>query len=278
MRTELQRFGALLRKEFIEHRNLFVVTPAVFSLLMLLIGYLIVLALPESSERVLLEQASGLLLDLPLRSAAIFPVLLSAPFAPALFLTSIIYLTVCLYQDRKDRSFLFWQSMPVSDWQAVLARVVTTVFVIPAIAAAFLLICLLALALWLQFAASRFDLPFAFGKTLLLALDGTVLFYCFAWLHGLLFMPIIGWFLLFSAWSRRVPFLWAVGVLCILALLEAWLLDSIYFVYWMNWSARELVLGYPDIFSTLFSYDMLIALTLGGVLLWGATLMRRFND
>ena len=277
-KTDLRRFGALLRKELQEHRNLFVITPAVFSLALILIGYVIQYFLSENVERIVIEEIVSLLTNLPLNSAAIIPVALSLAFTPALFLTSIVYLTVSLYQERKDRSFLFWQSMPVSDWQTVLSRVVITVFVIPAIAAAFLLLTLLAAVLWLQTAAWQYGLTAATGKSLLLALDGALLFYCFAWLNGLLFLPIIGWFLLFSAYSRRVPFLWAVGGLVVLALLEAWLLDSIWLTYWLGWTVRVLVLGWSDIMATLFSYDMLVALALGAVLLTGATLMRRFND
>ena len=278
MKIELRRFGALLRKELQEHRNLFVIAPAVFSLALILLGYVILLFLPEDMERNLIEEAVSLLTNLPLRAAAIIPVALSLIFAPALFLTSIIYLTVSLYQDRKDRSFLFWQSMPVADWQTVLSRAVITIFAIPAIAAAFVLLTLLAAVFWLQTAAWRYELALATGKSLLLALDGALLFYCFAWLNGLLFLPIIGWFLLFSAYSRRVPFLWAVGGLIALALLEAWLLDSIWLTYWLSWTVKAAVLGWSDIAATLFSYDMLVALALGAVLLTGATLMRRFND
>ncbi len=278
MQTELRRFGALLKKELREHRNLFVITPLVFSLLLLLLGATVVLALPDAAERVALEEVVNLLANLPVRSAVAIPLSLSFSFAPALFLTSIIYLTVCLYQDRKDRSFLFWQSMPVADWQTVLSRVVTTVFVIPAVAALFVLFCLLALMLFLQAAAWRHDLALAPVKSLSLALDGAVLFYCFAWVNGLLLLPVIGWFLLFSAWSRRVPFLWAVGVAVALALLEASLFKSVFFAYWLNWSAKAAVLGYADIQAALFSYDMVIALALGAVLLAGAAHMRRFND
>ncbi len=278
MRTEFQRFGALLRKEVREHANLFVITPSVVALLLVLIMILTIIALPESGERVLLEESAGFLADLPLRSAAIVPVLLSMPFVPMLFLTWIIYLTVCLYQDRKDRSFLFWQSMPVSDLQTVLSRVVTTVFIVPGIAAVGVLCWLMAPMFYLTPTMSELGVSFAFLNALLLALDGALLFYCFAWLNGLLFLPAIGWFLLFSAYSRRVPFLWAVGSAVVLALLEASLLNSVYLGYWMSWTAKAGVFGWPDVPATLFSYDMLAALLLGGVLLAGATLMRRFND
>ena len=278
MRIELQRFGALLRKEVREHANLFVITPTVVTLLLVLIMVLTIIALPESAERVALEQSAGFLADLPLRAAVIAPLLLSMPFVPMLILTWIIYLTVCLYQDRKDRSFLFWQSMPVSDLQTVLSRVVTAVFIIPGIAAAEVLFWLLVTMIYITPALSDAGVSLAFFKALLLAFDGTLLFYCFAWLNGLLFLPAIGWFLLFSAYSRRVPFLWAVGSAVVLALLEASLLNSVYFGYWMSWTTKAGVFGWPDVPATLFSYEMLIALLLGGVLLAGATLMRRFND
>ncbi len=278
MKTEMTRFGALLRKEVREHRNLLWITPTVVSLLLLLIFFLLVLGPLQNLGHSALLWAGSLLGNPPLRSAVAVPLFAAMPFAPAIFLTSIIYLTVCLYQDRKDRSFLFWQSMPVSDWQAVMARAVTAVFVIPAVFAPFVLVCLLCPLLYLAPAMADAGTGFATGRALLLALDASVLFWCFTWLNGLLMLPVIGWFLLFSAYSKRVPFLWALGSIFLLALLEVWLLDSIWFVYWMNWTTRALVFGYRDVPATLFSYDMLVALILGGVLLAGAAFMRRFND
>ena len=278
MKSEMLRFGALLRKETQEHRNLLLITPLVFSLLALLIFFLLVLGPLRSLGEPALLWAGSLLGNPPLRSAVAIPLMAALPFAAVVFLTAVIYLTVSLYQDRKDRSFLFWQSMPVADWQAVLARAVTAVFVIPAIFAPFVLLCLLAPLLWLTPAMAEAGTGFALGKALLLALNAALLFWCFAWLNGLLMLPVIGWFLLFSAYSRRVPFLWALGGVIVVALVEAWLLDSIWFLYWMSWTARVMVFGYGDVPATLFSYEMFTALALGGVLLAGAALMRRFND
>ncbi len=278
METELRRFGALLRKELQEHRNLFVITPAVDGLFFLLLGYLILLALPESMEQALAMRATTLVADLPMQAAVIIPVLLSYAFVPVLFLISIIYLSACLYQDRKDRSFLFWQSMPVADWQTVLSRVVITIFAVPAITAVFLFIFLLVALFWLQTTAWQFDLPLGVGKTLLLALDGTLLFCFFAWLNGLLLLPFVGWFLLFSAYARRVPFLWVMASFILLAILEAYLFESFHFGNWLTWNAAAAVFGWSDIPATLFSYDMLVSLALGSILLAGATLMHRFND
>ena len=278
MNTEVLRFGALLQKEWREHRNLFWITPAVVGLFLLLIFFLLVIGPLQNLGQSVLQEAGSLLGNPPLRSAVAIPLMAALVFTPAAFLNTVIYLTVCLYQDRKDRSFLFWQSMPVSDWQAVLARAVTAVFVIPAFFIPFVLLCLLAPLLYLTPAMADAGVGFALGKALLLGLNASVLFWCFVWLNGLLMLPVFGWLLLFSAYSRRVPFLWALGGIVIVALLEAWLLDSIWFLYWMSWTTRVMVFGYGDVPTTLFSYEMLVALVLGGVLLAGAALMRRFND
>ena len=278
MKAEILRFGALLGKEAREHRTMLWLLPALESLFLLLIFFLLVFGPLRNLSETASFWAGSLLGNPPLRSAVAIPLMAALVFAPAAFLASIIYLTLSLYQDRKDRSFLFWQSLPVSDWQAVLARAVTAVFVIPAAFVPFVLLCLLFPLLWLAPAMAEAGAGFAFGKALLLALDAALLFWCFAWLNALLMLPVVGWFLLFSAYARRVPFLWALGGFVLVALIEAWLLDSIWFMYWMSWTTRVMVFGWADVPMTLFSYEMLVALVLGGVLLAGAALMRRFND
>ena len=44
------------------------------------------------------------------------------------------YLLGALYEDRKDRSILFWKSLPVSDTATVLSKVVTAILVMPVVA------------------------------------------------------------------------------------------------------------------------------------------------
>ncbi len=281
MKTAPARFGtfyALLWREFIEHRNLILIAPLVAALLLTLLLVWVMFLLPESFKQFLIDEAASWLTNLPLRAAVLIPVLLAQLFVPVLLLIWLIYLTVCLYQERKDRSFLFWQSMPVSDGQTVLAKVVTVVFVIPAVTSVFVFCWLLVPMFLVVPALPEPGVSSAWLRSLLLVFDGTLLFYCFAWLTGLLFMPVIGWFLLFSAYSRRVPFLWAAGSAIALALFEIWLLDSAWLGYWLDWPTNGYVFGWPDVPAALFSYEMLVALLLGSVLLTGAALMRRYND
>lgn len=72
---------------------------------------------------------------------------LKVPFDVLMLIMLPFYFVAALYDERKDRSIYFWRSLPVSDWQTVLAKFVTGTVVYPAImlasAAAFQLIWML---------------------------------------------------------------------------------------------------------------------------------------
>lgn len=137
------------------------------------------------------------------------------------------YLLGCLYSDRKDRSILFWRSMPVSARDEVLAKLAVALLVAPAIFIAASLLAQLATVLLAMLLVLRMDLdPFAvvlgniqFGRLLLDQLGGWVL-------TALWVAPVYAWVLLASAAARRSPFLLAVVPVLGLVLLEAMLLGS----------------------------------------------------
>ncbi len=134
--------------------------------------------------------------------------------AGALMLTyvviALIYSLEALYGERRDRSILFWKSLPVSDLTAVAAKALVTLAVLPlitfvltvAIQALMLLIASVVLlgkgagsgALWAQLPVLRM---------------WAALLYHLISAHSLYFAPVYGWLLLVSAWARRAPFLWA---------------------------------------------------------------------
>jgi ABC-2 type transport system permease protein len=134
------------------------------------------------------------------------------------------YLLGALYEDRKDRSILFWKSLPISDTATVLSKVVTAILVMPIIAivvalAGFLGEMIVA-SLWL--AAHGLN-PF----TLLWAHASPFS----SWLHMLATIPInavwalptIGWLLFWSAAARGKPFLWAVMIPVVAGVLNSWI-------------------------------------------------------
>lgn len=139
-----------------------------------------------------------------------------------------------LYEDRKDRSILFWKSLPVSNWKTILSKVVSATLVAPVIAVVIgvlfgllLLIIGLCTAMlhgfngWYLFTAAH-PIQVAFDIIALIPL------------YALCTLPTIGWLMLCSAWSRSMPFLWAL-IIPLASNLIVWWLDAMGL---MNLSAR----------------------------------------
>ncbi|WP_439106416.1 hypothetical protein [Congregibacter sp.] len=128
-----------------------------------------------------------------------------------LLLTTANYLLSSLYDDRKDRSVLFWRSMPVTEWQIVLSKFVVALICAPLIYIAISLLLQLAYVLLMMLLVARMDQdPFAvvvnnidFAALMLDPMSGWVM-------TALLIAPVYAWLLCASALARRSPFLMAV--------------------------------------------------------------------
>jgi ABC-2 type transport system permease protein len=124
-------------------------------------------------------------------------------------IVAIFYCLDALYGERRDRSMIFWKSMPVSDWTAVLAKMAIPLVVLPVvtfvvtIATQFVMLLTSSAFLRMQgrSAAALWALPWLQMSSGLLHHLVTV--------HSLYYAPIFGWLLLVSAWAKRLPFLWA---------------------------------------------------------------------
>jgi ABC-2 type transport system permease protein len=133
-----------------------------------------------------------------------------APIMLASFLVGFFYCLDALHGERRDRSILFWKSMPVSDRVTVLSKAAIPLLVLPLIAyvlsvIAQLLLVPLAAAALLGNGMSAIPLwrEMRFLQGLVIMAYGLAV-------HALWFAPIYGWLLLVSAWARRVPIVWAV--------------------------------------------------------------------
>ncbi len=196
------------------------------------------------------------------------------------------YLLGCLYHDRKDRSILFWRSMPVSVWDEVLAKLAVALLVVPAIFIAASLLAQLATVLLAMLLVVRMDLdPFTvvlgnihFGRLLLDQLGG--------WLLTCLWvLPVYAWVLLASAGAKRSPFLLALTPVLGLILLEALLLGSSYFGsavmnhlphYDSGRSAVGFYLLGPDWINQDF-LGLVLGLLVAGLLLAATVWLRRYR-
>ncbi len=116
-----------------------------------------------------------------------------------------------LYDDRRDRSVLFWKSMPASDTQTVLSKLAWALLLAPIIAIAIGL--LIGAGLWATslIVAAVNGLPAAGAVVTqshpLHVLSNILLIVP---VYALWAFPTVGWLMLCSAWAKRFPFLWAV--------------------------------------------------------------------
>ncbi len=129
----------------------------------------------------------------------------------AAFIVGIFYSLEALYAERRDRSILFWKSLPVSDLTTVLSKASIPLVVLPLLSfvltvATQLIMLLLSSVVLLASGLSAAPLwthPPLFRMWLMLL-------YHLLFVHVLWYAPIYGWMLLVSAWARRAVFLWAV--------------------------------------------------------------------
>jgi ABC-2 type transport system permease protein len=138
------------------------------------------------------------------------------------WIVGVFYALDALYAERRDRSMLFWKSLPVSDLTTVLAKAAVPIVVITAIATAIALTAqLLLLAGGAAMLAARgIEAPLGsvtWVQTWIAMVYGVAV-------HSLWFAPAFGWLLLVSAWARRSPFLWA-----FLPIFAVWAVERITF-------------------------------------------------
>jgi hypothetical protein len=152
-----------------------------------------------------------------------------------LLITSANYLLSALYDDRKDRSILFWRSMPVSEWQVVLSKFVVALVMAPLLYIAISLLLQLAYVLLMMLLVWRMDQdPFevVIGNIdfLTLMIDPIS-----GWLLTALWIaPAYAWLLLASAAARRSPFMLAALPIVGLALAEGIFLGSTHVLQAVN--------------------------------------------
>jgi ABC-2 type transport system permease protein len=211
----------LVRREFWEHRALWL-CPAVVAGLLAVSG-MIAHARFDTDTVAQLAPAEGRIAMFTISQWA-----LAMPLYLAMIIVLSFYAIDCLYAERKDRSILFWKSLPVSDELTVLSKLLVALVVVP------LGVFLLAAATGLVFSVI-FATREAFGFA-----PQVLWFEPVAWLKTqavlLLMMvlsvlwtaPITGYLMLVSAWARRSPLLLATLPVAVAPLLERIVLGTHY--------------------------------------------------
>jgi len=135
------------------------------------------------------------------------------------FLVGVFYCLDALHGERRDRSILFWKSLPVSDLTSVLSKVSMPLLVLPVITFVVTIVTHVIMWLWMSLVLLANGLPLTTYNQLPLFHSSLVLLYGLVAL-ALWHAPIYAWLLLVSAWARRATFVWAVLPLLALGAVE----------------------------------------------------------
>ena len=220
------------------------------------------------------------------------------------------YCLGALYDERKDRSVLFWKSLPISDTQTVLSKVASAALVAPIIAIGASILTMFVFMLMISTVVLMHGgnpVELLWGPANPLTLIGGHI----AWIpvYALWALPTIGWLLLCSAWARSKPFLWAIMVPLFAGIFVSWFdlmelfnLDSSWF--WANAVGRLLLGTFPAIdmayrggfdgangqldiaremsagnqLQTLAMPELWIGAIVGAAMIFGAIRLRRWRD
>jgi len=189
--------------------------------------------------------------------------------APLFMVLGFVVFFFCLgslFDERKDRSVLFWKSLPVSDAETVLSKVAIALVVAPVISLVFATITAVLSLLFICIAAAVAGLNI-FGSVLT---SGAVYLAPFQVasiipVYMLWALPTVGWLMMVSAWAKTKPFLWAVGAPLLIGVLLLWFkalfgleMDTDW--YWRDIVARGLLSVAPGSWFGFFHADPNISL------------------
>ena len=170
----------------------------------------------------------------------------AAPLFIMLSFTLFFYCLSALYDERRDRSVLFWKSLPMSDQMTVLSKVLTAAVVAPVITivTALAMSLTLLVLLGLLLAVNGVNLFGALLMTPALYLAPLLILGMLP-VYILWALPTIGWLLMVSSWARSKVFLWAIGVPAITLVIIKWVDYLVTGNQGMNsgltWLAKEIV-------------------------------------
>jgi ABC-2 type transport system permease protein len=208
-------------------------------------------------------------------------------------IVAVFYCLDALHSERRDRSILFWKSLPVSDLTTVLSKTSIPLFILPLLTFAvtvvlWVLMRLLSTAVLLGSGMSTMtaSTPFSFFQ---LSLG---LLYHLVVVHGLFYAPFYGWLLLVSAWARRAAFLWATLPLFAIGIVERIAFNTSYFASMLGYrlggaaedtgsKATGLAVALMPHFTPgelLFNRSLWTGLAVTAVFLAAAVLLRRNRE
>jgi ABC-2 type transport system permease protein len=256
-RSSTQPLYWSVRRELWENRSIYIAPLIVAAVV--LFGFLVsTVGMPHRRQAVLsLDPAhQRAMIGMPYDVAAMMLIFTA-------FIVGVFYCLDALHSERRDRSILFWKSLPVSDFTTVLSKASIPFVILPLIIFGIIVLVQFLMLLW----SSAILLPSGLAATTWtrfnLFQQSVILLYSLI-VIALWHAPIFGWALLISGWARRATFLWAILPLLAIGVLEKFAFDTLHFALML----KDRLFGVAD---TAFAFqphhgvaiDSLIQLTPG---------------
>ncbi|MEM9532089.1 MAG: hypothetical protein AAGA23_14345 [Pseudomonadota bacterium] len=257
-------FSTLLKREFWEHRGAFWTLPLGIGGFIVFVTIAILTALATviseiDGEKFLLTNAVARIKEIePDKLDVLWDLNLlgsSAIYHLVLLFVLFFYFLGALYDDRRDRSILFWKSLPVSDAVTTISKLVAGSLMAPVfwVTAIALMHIAMMIVFSVLFLAS--DIPvyqYLWGPADPIRMWAYLLVAYFVQAFWLL--PVWGWALLASSFARSKPFLWAVAPPVLIGIVYSWIQATRLRIDWDYWRIiGERLLGGAVPISTDFS-------------------------
>ncbi|MES2048440.1 MAG: hypothetical protein V4447_08570 [Pseudomonadota bacterium] len=205
----------LVKREFWEYKGMFFWAPVRLALLMIALLVAIMLysggkgmSFDGHNATAVLEHKAEVV-----TAMANSYIAASIPIFMMMGALAFFYCLGAMFEERRDRSILFWKSLPVSDAMTVLSKVAVALLVAPLISLGvgivtsfvmLMFICVVMAFQGINFLGALFSNgDFYLTPLRLIAMWPVYILWA---------IPTVGWLLMVSAWARSKVFLWAVGM------------------------------------------------------------------
>jgi ABC-2 type transport system permease protein len=229
--ARIRPFYWSLRRELWENRSIYI-APIAVALVVLVSALINIFQIPDGAvpfQR--LQEISPQYLRIA--GISLYGIV-SAILAITAGIVGWFYCLDALYSERRERSVLFWKSLPISDTTTVLSKVLIGMGIVPLIALA----VGIALYLLLLVIASIVLMANGVNGTLLLANSGmgeALVVHVYAAIAAILWCaPLYAWAIFVSSWVRRATFLWALLPPAAISLAEGLAFGTQHFVTMMS--------------------------------------------
>ena len=275
-------FLTLVRRELWEHGSL-IWAPLAMALMIIVVS--LVSGMVKGSVDIDLGEGRPLpeLFGDAEKQRGIFTLVMAGLVLPQLlvgFVVVFFYLLDSLFTERRDRSILFWKSLPVSDAKTVLSKLFVALVAVPLWSWALSLV--VGLVVFGVVAAQVSGTPAAglgtwHGVTWL-AVQASMLGKLA--IGVLWYLPVAGWLLLVSVLAKRAPFLWATLPFLVLSLAERIALGSNV----VGALVAQRLFGFREEVSLMSEFPLLaspglwIGVAVGAALVYAAIRVRRRSD